>query len=166
MDPPTYSSDDCGYAMGKVKTQYTGLRNDLFRSFDLSELVPQYAVLFGCIDQPTASLRLNGESIEPGRYSGFVRLVLPVTRQSTVKSQLMDLRSDAQKADDERRKALAESQANGSSPSGDQSTDSVDKPKVQPDKVEPEKASPDPEPEERDGDVSVEPANEKSKEKP
>jgi hypothetical protein len=73
-------------------TQYTGLRNDLFRELDLSSLVKlDFAVLFGRIDVPMARLSLDGDTIEPSRYSGFVRLVIPVERATTGTRELPDM---------------------------------------------------------------------------
>ena len=60
-------------------TSYTGLENAALRRLDLTDIVRlNRAVLFGRIDQPVSHLTVDEEVTEPTRYSGFVRLVLPV----------------------------------------------------------------------------------------
>jgi hypothetical protein len=65
-------------------TGYTGLQNSALGDLDLTELVNDLnrAVLFGRIEIPAGRLVLNGEAVEAGHHSTFVRIVFPVTREA------------------------------------------------------------------------------------
>ncbi len=80
------TSRDDGYIL-KILTfyreagglNYTGLDNHALRSFDLSPLLElNRAVLYGRIDSPASTLRVDGKPVEQGSHSTFVRVVLPV----------------------------------------------------------------------------------------
>lgn len=80
--------------------EYTGLQNSMLRELDLSEHATDLnrAVLFGRLETPAARLELNGHDVEPERHFTFVRVVLPVTRETAPAEEadpreILDLRN-------------------------------------------------------------------------
>jgi hypothetical protein len=65
-------------------TTYTELTNRLLEKEDLSHLLKLgRAVLFGRLNSPVASIKLDGQEIAPDRETTFIRIVLPVTKVGT-----------------------------------------------------------------------------------
>ncbi len=63
--------------------EYTALQNDPLGRWDLSRLLDlDRAVLFGRIELPATTYRVDGEEMTPRRRTTFIRIVLPVTPAS------------------------------------------------------------------------------------
>jgi len=90
--PYEKTSQDPGYVLRMLTfyqaaggKDYVGLDNHALRAFDLTPLLGlNRAVLYGRIDGPAASVRINGSEVSPDRHATYVRIVLPV--QSTRRS--------------------------------------------------------------------------------
>ena len=62
-------------------SKYTGLTNRLLEDEDLSHLLGLgRAILFGRLDAPVASVRIDGTAVPAERETTFIRIILPVTK--------------------------------------------------------------------------------------
>ena len=71
---------------------YTGLDNSSLSYLDLSKMLTlDRAVLFGRINFPAAELIVDGESDAETTHTVFVRIVMPVRKDTYIPGELPDL---------------------------------------------------------------------------